>query len=70
VLRAFTHRDYRLFFAGQLISLIRRWMQSVAQSWLGHWMTGRAFLLGLVSLAGQLPVFVFSPVGWSASRER
>jgi MFS family permease len=70
VLRAFAHRDYRLFFAGQLISLIGTWMQSVAQSWLVYRLTGSAFLLGLVGFAGQMPVFLLSPVGGSLADTR
>ena len=46
--RALRHRNFQLFFAGQLISLIGTWMQTVAQSWLVYRMTGSAFLLGAV----------------------
>ena len=45
--RAFRHRNYQLFFAGQLISLIGTWMQSVAESWLVYRLTGSAALLGV-----------------------
>lgn len=62
-LRAFRHRNYRLFFFGQLISLIGTWMQSVAQSWLVYRLTGSATLLGIVGFASQFPVFIFAPVG-------
>ena len=48
-LRAFRHRDFRLYFTGQLVSLIGTWMQSVAQGWLMHRLTGSAFMLGLVT---------------------
>jgi MFS family permease len=61
--RALRHRNYRLFFAGQLISLSGTWMQSVAQSWLVYKMTGSAALLGLVGFAGQIPVFLIAPFG-------
>jgi MFS family permease len=61
-LRAFRHRDYRLFFAGQLISLIGTWMQTVAQSWLVYRKTGSATLLGLVVFASQFPIFLLSPI--------
>src|SRR6185369_4743549 len=47
-LRAMRHRNYQLFFFGQLISLTGTWMQSVAQSWLIYRLTGSAVLLGLV----------------------
>lgn len=68
-LRALRHRNFRLFFAGQLISLIGTWMQSVAQSWLVYRLTGSAALLGLVSFASQIPIFILSPVaGYTADR--
>ncbi len=63
MLRAFAHRDYRLFFGGQLISLIGTWMQSVAQAWLVYRLSGSAVLLGLVGFAGQIPVFLLAPAG-------
>ena len=62
-LRAFKHRNYRLFFGGQLISLSGTWMQSLAQSWLVYRLTGSAVLLGFVAFAGQFPVFLFATVG-------
>src|SRR5690348_6975897 len=62
-LRALRYRNFQLFFAGQLISLIGTWMQSVAQSWLVYRLTGSSALLGLVSFAGQIPVFLISPLG-------
>jgi MFS family permease len=65
VLRALAHRDFRLFFAGQLISLIGTWMQGIAQSWLVYRLTGSSVLLGMVGFAGQIPVFLLSPVGGS-----
>jgi MFS family permease len=61
-LRAFRHRNFRLFFAGQLTSLCGTWMQTVAQSWLVYRLTGSATLLGVVGFASQFPIFVFSPV--------
>jgi MFS family permease len=68
-LRALRHRNFQLFFAGQLISLIGTWMQSVAQSWLVYRLTGSPALLGLVSFAGQIPIFVLSPIaGYAADR--
>src|ERR1700692_3305831 len=66
-LRALRHRNFQLFFAGQLISLIGTWMQNVAQSWLVYRITGSSALLGLVSFAGQIPVFVLSPLGGYAA---
>jgi MFS family permease len=62
-LRAFRHRNYQLFFGGQLISVCGTWMQSVAQSWLVYRLTGSAVLLGFVSFAQLIPVFLLSPVG-------
>jgi len=62
-LRALRHRNFQLFFAGQLISLIGTWMQNVAQSWLVYRLTGSSALLGMVGFAGQIPVFLFAPIG-------
>ncbi len=59
--RSLDHRNYRLFFAGQGISLIGTWMQQLAMSWLVYRMTGSALLLGVVGFAGQIPSFVLAP---------
>lgn len=68
-LRALRHRNFQLFFAGQLISLVGTWMQSVAQSWLVYRLTGSPSLLGLTSFAGQIPIFILSPIaGYAADR--
>src|SRR5437016_8170033 len=61
--RALRHRNFQLFFSGQLISLIGSWMQTVAQSWLVYRMTGSSLLLGLVGFASQIPVFLIAPLG-------
>ena len=61
--RALRHRNFQLFFSGQLVSLIGTWMQSVAQSWLVYRLTGSALLLGSVGFASQIPVFLFAPLG-------
>src|SRR5262245_47451084 len=61
--RAFRHRNYRLFFSGQLISLSGTWMQSVAEAWLVYRLTGSAALLGVTSFCAQIPVFVLAPIG-------
>ena len=61
--RALRHRNYRLFFSGQIISLIGTWMQSVAQSWLVYRLTGSSLLLGFVGFASQVPVFLLAPIG-------
>jgi len=62
-LRALRHRNYQLFFIGQLISLIGTWMDQVAESWLVYRLTGSALLLGTVAFAGQIPVFLLAPLG-------
>lgn len=61
--RALRHRNFRLFFAGQLISLIGTWMQTVAQSWLVYRITRSTLLLGTVGFASQIPVFLVAPLG-------
>src|SRR5882762_7346175 len=58
--RALAHRNFRLFWWGQLISLVGTWMQSVAQGWLMHRLTGSAFMLGLLGFAQFLPVTFLS----------
>ena len=63
VLRAFRHRNYQLFFGGQLISLTGTWMQSVAQAWLVYRLTGSAISLGLVGFSGQIPVLLLASIG-------
>jgi MFS family permease len=57
--RAFAHRNYRLFFAGQAISLVGTWMQQVAQGWLVLTLSGDPFWLGVVATAQFLPVMLF-----------
>jgi len=59
--RALSHRNYKLFFSGQGISMIGTWMTRVATSWLVYKLTGSAFLLGAVGFAGQIPSFVLAP---------
>ncbi len=61
--RAFRHRNYQLFFAGQIISLTGTWMQSVAESWLVYRLTGSSVLLGVAAFCSQIPVFVLAPIG-------
>ena len=62
-IRALRHRNYQLFFGGQLISLIGTWMDTVAEAWLVYRLTGSAVLLGTVGFASQIPVFLLAPVG-------
>jgi MFS family permease len=59
-LRALNHRDFRLFFTGQLISLVGTWMQSVGQAWLVLELTNSAFKLGLIGTLQFGPVLLFS----------
>ena len=61
MLRALRHRNYRLFFAGQMVSLVGTWMTRIATSWLVYRLTGSALLLGLVGFAGQIPTFLLGP---------
>jgi MFS family permease len=61
--RALQHRNFQLFFGGQLISLVGTWMQSVAQSWLVYRLTGSSTLLGFVGFSSQIPVFLLAPAG-------
>jgi MFS family permease len=60
--RALRHRNYRLFFTGQSISLIGTWLTKVATSWLVYRLTGSAWLLGVVGFAGQIPTFLLAPL--------
>ena len=62
MLRALVHKNYRLFFTGQSISLIGTWMTRIATSWLVYRLTGSALLLGVVGFAGQIPSFVLAPL--------
>jgi MFS family permease len=61
-LRALAHRNFRLFFCGQSVSLVGTWMTRLATSWLVYRLTGSTFLLGVVSFAGQIPTFILGPV--------
>src|SRR5471032_431372 len=60
--RALRHRNFRLFFGGQTVSLIGTWMTRVATSWLVYKLTHSAFLLGVAGFAGQIPTFVLAPI--------
>jgi MFS family permease len=61
-LRALRHRNFRLFFCGQSISLVGTWMTRLATSWLVYRLTGSSFLLGVVSFASQIPTFLLGLV--------
>src|SRR4029077_2606402 len=61
--RALRHRNFRLFWSGQLISLVGTWMQSVAQGWLVLTLTNDPFMLGVVAAAQFIPVMIFGLFG-------
>jgi MFS family permease len=65
VARPFRHRNYRLFFAGQLVSLVGTWTQSVAQTWLVYRLTDSPLWLGVVTFCQQAPVFLLATFGGS-----
>ena len=76
--RALRHRNYRLFFMGQLISLCGTFLTQVAMVWLVYAKTGSGRILGLTAFAGQIPAFALGPfagvwvggAGWAAGRAR
>jgi len=61
ILRALRYRNYRLFFAGQVISLVGTWMQYLAMSWLVYRLTNSPFALGVIGFASQITAFFVSP---------
>ena len=61
--RALKHRNFQLFFAGQLTSLIGTWMQSTAQLWLIYKMTNSPVLLGIFGFASQIPILFLASLG-------
>lgn len=62
LLRALRHRNYRLFFGGQAVSLIGTWMQQIAMGWLAYRLTGSAFLLGVIGFSAYIPIFLFASI--------
>lgn len=62
-LKVLRHRNYRLFFTGQLVSLMGTWITNVTQGWLVYSLAHSPLLLGVVSFCGQIPVFFFAPFG-------
>ena len=60
MLRAFKYRNYRLFFGGQIVSLIGTWITTTATGWLVYRLTGNAWYLGVVGFASQFPAFLLS----------
>jgi len=63
LVRALRHRNYRLFFGGQTVSLIGTWITRVATSWLVYRLTNSALLLGVVGFASQIPMLILAPFG-------
>jgi MFS family permease len=63
IARSLRERDFRLYFAGQSVSFVGTWVQQVALSWTAYQLTGSAFVLGLVTFAGQIPSLLLSPLG-------
>src|SRR5690554_4168389 len=61
ILRSLKHRNFRIYFTGQAVSLVGAWMQRVAMSWLIYNMTGSAFMLGLVIFISLIPSLILSP---------
>lgn len=61
--RALAERDFRLYFSGQALSLIGTWVQQVAMAWITYRVTGSAFMLGLITFSGQIPILLLAPVG-------
>src|ERR1039458_5805097 len=61
--RALRHRNFRLFAAGQIVSLVGTWMRTVAQAWLVYRLTHSELLLGTAWFCTQIPVFVFGALG-------
>ncbi len=71
-LRALGARDFRIYFAGQLVSVAGTWMQQIAMAWLAYRLTGSALVLGLLGFASQVPILLFAPLGgvWSDRVDR
>jgi MFS family permease len=62
-LRAFRHRNYRLFFGGQSLAVLGNWIQFLAMNWLVYRLTGSAWLLGVTGFASQVAILVLAPFG-------
>lgn len=63
IVRALAHRNYRLYFIGQLVSLAGTWMQQIALMWLAYRLTGSTVMLGVITFASQIPTLLFASVG-------
>ena len=72
LLRALRARDFRIYFAGQLVSVAGTWMQQIAMAWLAYRLTDSALVLGLLGFASQVPILLFAPLGgvWSDRIDR
>lgn len=62
-LQALRSRDFRIYFAGQIVSVAGTWMQQIAMSWLAYRLTDSALVLGLLGFAGQIPILLFGALG-------
>lgn len=60
--KALFHRNYRLFIAGQILSLTGTWIQRLAMMWLAYQLTGSEFLLGMVAFCEQIPILLLAPL--------
>ena len=71
-LRALRARDFRIYFAGQLVSVAGTWMQQIAMAWLAYKLTHSALVLGLLGFSSQVPILLFAPLGgvWSDRVDR
>jgi MFS family permease len=67
MVRSLKHRNFQLFFSGQMISLVGTWMDNIAEAWLVYRLTGSSVLLGTVAFAGQIPIFLLGPIGGLAA---
>jgi MFS family permease len=63
MVRSLKHRNFQLFFSGQLISLVGTWMDTAAEALLVYRLTGSSLLLGTVAFAGQIPISIFATAG-------
>jgi MFS family permease len=63
MVRSLKHRNFQLFFSGQLISLVGTWMDTAAEALLVYRLTGSSLLLGTVAFAGQVPISIFATAG-------
>src|SRR2546423_14329721 len=69
---ALRHRNYRLYFFGQVLSVLGTWMQRVAMHWLVYRLSGSELLLGLTGFMSQIPVLFLGPLGglWADRADR